>query len=315
MKNIMENELKKQTIAAQKTFYKYRGASACISAAISFVTDTFWKNIRLSWPVSLLFSLAITSITFIGSHWNYTWEKGESITKLTIAFATIFLSLTLFKSFVYVLVHMASIGRTAERLNIKQVFGRRYIKYCCRVLWTEAIKCAWCIGILGLMMWTLKLNVLGVALNLPIKIGLCVVLTLVFIAISVPLVQAGPHAVLMGGQPLRSYWIGIKRSWKAWGKVFSTQLLSTLLAVILILLFMMPALVFSNIEANASASRLSGDIVYLPNWFSTVEIIILLLSAILSTLILWLDVLSGAYLFATQKTDAEEEEAQRLPLI
>ena len=313
MKKARKEDMETQENAKKKAFYSYRGAGACMAASISFLTDHWWRNLKLSWPVTLFMSLLLAGCTYAGCRWGSELTDKKAVWGVTLFALSI--SYALFRAFVYVLVHESSHGHSVENLSWREVYGRRFIKYSCRTYWAHLIQVIWATGSCTAAAWILTSTIWGATLPTPVKLGLLVITALVSVTVIVPLRQAEPHAILMGGQPLLNFWTGFKRGWKAWGKVFSLELLTQLLITVLAVLLMMPAMVFGVIQANISASLAAGDSVNLPGWFGCIQGVILLVSSILFTIVSWLEILPGAYLYASLKVDADEEASQKLPII
>ena len=92
-----------------------------------------------------------------------------------------------------------------------------------------------------------------------------------------------------------------------------TLVVGIIVGVVAILL-MSPAIVISLMQRNASLSLLEGDAVKLPSLFPVWEVVVLLVSTFLLTVLSWIQYLPLAYLYASVKEDMAENK-DGLPMI
>jgi hypothetical protein len=131
---------------------------------------------------------------------------------------------------------------------------------------------------------------------------------LLFVAVTVPLYMAISVMMLERNGIFTDLKRGYVLGWKKWGRVFALEMLVVILILIAALFVMAPAYVLSLMQHSATLSRMQGDAVDIPAYFSVITIGSLFISSLVMSVFMLCRYLPHAYLYATAKLEESDEE-------
>lgn len=293
-------------------FHKYRGISKCLSDGISFITDNFVTLVRLTSPLTIPFA-AIVAILIYNLSIN---QNNHSTDSLVVNISLVVLALLVISAIESIIFGL--LKKKNENIDIRKIkFSELYTSVGNSITKTLSFNLIFfsiliVTYFLSVTLYTFNsesetINLLMIALSVLIKI-------VVFINI-IPLTLSLPWVALENDNFLRSLFNGYKHGMKRWGKLFSLNLITNIITMILSLLMMTPTIVVSMIYHSASASKIIGDKIVIPEGFNIYAFIILFITGLITVVFIWLYLMPSAYMYASIKYDITEEEKNSLPII
>ena len=299
-----------------EVFYKYRGATRCLSVGISFLTDNFLAIVKLSLPYALTFAAILTAIVYITSDSSFMDTMMRMsidgnrtgiilVVVLSLLYVLLFVAEVMYEGFIFRLVHIRSHNLPLSRFTPKAIW-KSSLKYAGKAFWfylvtVIIVQICSMIAVLpfvfggeGTIFEVLKIGVFAVVMSL----------TLIF---ALPLSVALPAMFLEKGKARRNAFYGYRKGLRIWGKVFCLSILIAILQLFLIFVLSMPFVTMVSSYHAATQSQLYGDAVHLPGGFGVWYAICLFVTSYLYTFLLWLQTVPFAYLYASIKSDEIEE--------
>jgi|GEM_PF-2011883 len=301
--------------AEESKFYEYRGILKQLKESLNFLTDHFWRTMRLSLPVAVPLALCFCAVLYVLTNVRIAASEGLWMPLLLGAVALTVVAYAAFEAMVYELLELRTEGVKVKEVTTKQLYGRRFVRKWLRAVVVDVLMLL-AVSVLVLAVWWIFARLAEGFEELFYIITVGCLLGTALLALLVPLAQCLPHALLLPQNVLSAAVLGYKRGWEKWMRVFTLLVIVGVAVVVLSSLLLTPAAVISFVETNALLSELEGDAVDLPSGFSVAVPVILLCSALLYVgLVCWLQLLPQAFLFGSIKADADERAANELPMI
>ena len=297
----------------EQSFYSYRSVAKCLSAGISFLTDHFWHLVKLSLPVAIPLCLVLAASIYVSSDVSLLANPVNLLmTEGVLTFLLVLLTAA-FVGFVFNLIRMKSEELDLRTVRLKDAYKKPFFKLTVNAFVVSVIFMVVAFGFGWLMMKSMMREAHDMSEVVENVVGAIIVL-LIMIAVFVPTGFCLPNVELGEGSLMKKFWKGYKLGWKKWAKLFALTLVVGIIVGVVSILLMSPAIVISLMQRNASLSLLEGDAVHLPSLFPLWEVVVLLISTFLMTILSWIQYLPLAYLYASVKDDMREDKGA-LPMI
>lgn len=297
----------------EQSFYSYRSVAKCLSAGISFLTDHFWHLVKLSLPVAIPLCLVLAASIYVSSDVSLLANPVNLLmTEGVLTFLLVLLTAA-FVGFVFNLIRMKSEELDLRTVRLKDAYKKPFFKLTVNAFVVSVIFMVVAFGFGWLMMKSMMREAHDMSEVVENVVGAIIVL-LIMIAVFVPTGFCLPNVELGEGSLMKKFWKGYKLGWKKWAKLFALTLVVGIIVGVVSILLMSPAIVISLMQRNASLSLLEGDAVHLPSLFPLWEVVVLLISTFLMTILSWIQYLPLAYLYASVKDDMGEDKGA-LPMI
>lgn len=297
----------------EQSFYSYRSVAKCLSAGISFLTDHFWHLVKLSLPVAIPLCLVLAASIYVSSDVSLLANPVNLLmTEGVLTFLLVLLTAA-FVGFVFNLIRMKSEELDLRSVRLKDAYKKPFFKLTVNAFVVSVIFMVVAFGFGWLMMKSMMREAHDMSEVVENVVGAIIVL-LIMIAVFVPTGFCLPNVELGEGSLMKKFWKGYKLGWKKWAKLFALTLVVGIIVGVVSILLMSPAIVISLMQRNASLSLLEGDAVHLPSLFPLWEVVVLLISTFLMTILSWIQYLPLAYLYASVKDDMGEDKGA-LPMI
>jgi len=297
----------------EQSFYSYRSVAKCLSAGISFLTDHFWHLVKLSLPVAIPLCLVLAASIYVSSDVSLLSNPVNLLmTEGVLTFLLVLLTAA-FVGFVFNLIRMKSEELDLRTVRLKDAYKKPFFKLTVNAFVVSVIFMVVAFGFGWLMMKSMMREAHDMSEVVENVVGAIIVL-LIMIAVFVPTGFCLPNVELGEGSLMKKFWKGYKLGWKKWAKLFALTLVVGIIVGVVSILLMSPAIVISLMQRNASLSLLEGDAVHLPSLFPLWEVVVLLISTFLMTILSWIQYLPLAYLYASVKDDMGEDKGA-LPMI
>ena len=297
--------------AWNQQFFLYRGVGKCLSIGISFLTNRFWKIMRLALPVVAAAALVITPILYALCDAGIENDiEGNVIFKIGAAFLII-LAAAAIQAFTFRCINV-----NIEGLNIYSI-GYKYIYN--KIFWNNFLKttvtnAVFAIIALGMGEATqLAIGLLGdeqqgqVAQWNPTSIPIWIAIAIIIYLITAPIYMTISVLCLENKGFGKDFIRGYKLGWKKIARVAELEFLILILVSILSIFIMAPAYVISLLLHSATLSQVQGDVVNIPAYLTPLTIVILFVAAIILAVITIARTIPHAYLYASVKSDETEE--------
>ncbi len=297
----------------EQSFYSYRSVAKCLSAGISFLTDHFGHLVKLSLPVAIPLCLVLAASIYVSSDVSLLANPVNLLmTEGVLTFLLVLLTAA-FVGFVFNLIRMKSEELDLRTVRLKDAYKKPFFKLTVNAFVVSVIFMVVAFGFGWLMMKSMMREAHDMSEVVENVVGAIIVL-LIMIAVFVPTGFCLPNVELGEGSLMKKFWKGYKLGWKKWAKLFALTLVVGIIVGVVSILLMSPAIVISLMQRNASLSLLEGDAVHLPSLFPLWEVVVLLISTFLMTILSWIQYLPLAYLYASVKDDMGEDKGA-LPMI
>ena len=297
----------------EQSFYSYRSVAKCLSAGISFLTDHFWHLVKLSLPVAIPLCLVLAASIYVSSDVSLIANPVNLLmTEGVLTFLLVLLTAA-FVGFVFNMIRMKSEELDLRTVRLKDAYKKPFFKLTVNAFVVSVIFMVVAFGFGWLMMKSMMREAHDMSEVVENVVGAIIVL-LIMIAVFVPTGFCLPNVELGEGSLMKKFWKGYKLGWKKWAKLFALTLVVGIIVGVVSILLMSPAIVISLMQRNASLSLLEGDAVHLPSLFPLWEVVVLLISTFLMTILSWIQYLPLAYLYASVKDDMGEDKGA-LPMI
>lgn len=309
--NVVSEEMNADE-SGKTVFYKYRGVGKCISDGISFLTDHFFRFIRLTLPVSIPLAVLLAAYSYIACDMSMMQSASMRYVLYGLFLAALLVS-SVQQGVIFRLLELYS-----DKADMKSITYRSLYK----TVWGCVGKVLGCnlvsvvignivIG-LGLLIWLIPMD--GFELNI-VKMILLGIWLLAGAVMYIPYEISMPALIFGKKKFFPALWYGYVLGLKKIGKVMALFIVLLFLVVILLALILSPAIVIAMMHHSASSSLLVGDAVSLPDNFAVYSILILFLASFFSTLLIWVQCVPMSYLYASLEYDVEEQKKNELPVV
>ncbi len=300
--------------AWNEPFFKERTIGKCVSDGISLISNRFWKIIKLALPVIAFAALCITVVTFVFCNAEMEMSVSENSLLYGLLMFMLLVPLALLTAFAYRCVDVYK-----ERLNIFSV-GYKYIYN--KVFGRKTLVALVIFGIAALVILCFSL-IMPPLVNLfvpdetlpqqhygisPASLIVFTFFAVIFIIFYVPLIMA-MNVMMINNHGLWSdFKKGYALGWKKWGRLFALDVMINVIVFVMAVFLLAPAYVISIMQHSATLSRLQGDAVDIPAYFSAITLLILFLSSLLCTVIFITKVLPHALFYANVVCEDKQED-------
>jgi len=269
--------------------------------------------VKLSLPVAIPLCLVLAASIYVSSDVSLLANPVNLLmTEGVLTFLLVLLTAA-FVGFVFNLIRMKSEELDLRTVRLKDAYKKPFFKLTVNAFVVSVIFMVVAFGFGWLMMKSMMREAHDMSEVVENVVGAIIVL-LIMIAVFVPTGFCLPNVELGEGSLMKKFWKGYKLGWKKWAKLFALTLVVGIIVGVVSILLMSPAIVISLMQRNASLSLLEGDAVHLPSLFPLWEVVVLLISTFLMTILSWIQYLPLAYLYASVKDDMREDKGA-LPMI
>ena len=288
-------------------FFKERTNGKCVSVGISFMANRFLKIIQLAWPVLLVCSILLTSLSYVVSNARIQIGNGFNLGVVCLSIVVLIILFALLAAFSSRCVDVSIEQLDLYSISQKYIYNRIFKDYLLRALIVFAfftfvsviiLLIPNCIQLLiGLFDSDSKINT---------ESGITVqIVKLLFLIITLVVIMPLPMVLNVSFFEHRTILFDFKNGyiagWRKWGRLFALFLLVGTLMALLSLVIMAPAYVISLIQHAESLSRMQGDAVNVPAFLPFVTFLILFSSSFIISVIIIAVYLPFAYLYAAIK--------------
>lgn len=281
-------------------FYRYRNLQACLSEGISFLTDHFWRLLYVALPVAAPLAFLLMLLAMEACYGRFFMGPVQGLVCCGVLVLLCLLAASAYTAYIGRLVGRSAEDKPLVGVSFRRVYDGRFWRLGWRSLAVYVLQTV-IVGAFALLWWALDAWLLAGQpaffswlLGGLLAVVLCVLL--------IPTAQSLQASLLLG-EPLgrclvRGYRLGMAQ----WGRVFSLWLLTGIISGVVCALLLSPALVTSLAQLEATRCALAGDVAALPEAFPLLTAAILLVSMLIATLTLWLQVVPQSLLFGSSYT-------------
>ncbi|MCD8235807.1 MAG: hypothetical protein LUD00_03955 [Prevotellaceae bacterium] len=309
--NVVSEEMNADE-SGKNVFYKYRGTGKCISDGISFLTDHFFRFIRLTLPVSIPLAVLFAAYIYISCDMSMMQSVGMRYVLSGLLLAA-FLVVSVQQGIIFRLLKLYT-----DKVDMKSItYGSLY-----KTVWGSVGKTLGCnlvseiIGsiVIGLavLIWLMPVDGFEMGIVKMILLGIWLLAGAVMY---IPYEISMPALIFGKKKFFPALWYGYVLGLKKIGKVMALFVVLFFLVGILLTLTLSPAIVIAMMHHSASFSMVVGDAVSLPDNFAVYSILILFLASFFSTLLTWMQCVPMSYLYASLEYDVEEQKRNELPMV
>lgn len=300
--------------AWNEPFYQTRSIGKCLSIGISFLSNRFLQIMKLALPVICILALFTTIVVYVRCDASLEYSIGQTLLFKVFATVAMTVAVAFVAAFVYRCVDVNIEGLNVYSVGYKYLYNKRFFNNVIIALIVSAIFVivAVCLYLLAslLIQWigpneNASMVQGGFSIT-HIAVGAGAVL--LFVAVTVPLYMAISVMMLERNGIFTDLKRGYVLGWKKWGRVFALEMLVVILILIAALFVMAPAYVLSLMQHSATLSRMQGDAVDIPAYFSVITIGSLFISSLVMSVFMLCRYLPHAYLYAMAKLEENDEE-------
>jgi hypothetical protein len=300
--------------AWNEPFFKERTIGKCVSDGISLISNRFWKIIKLALPVIALAALCITAVTFVFCNAELEISVSENAVLYGLMICVLLIPIILLTAFAYRCVDVYK-----ERLNIfsigyKYIYNKEFGKKTLVAFIIFGIAAAGlvCISLIESSLINLfsaddafPQQHYGIS---PVSLIVFTFFAILFVIFYVPLIMALNVMMINNSQIWSDFKKGYALGWKKWGRLFALDVMINVIIIVMAVFLLAPAYVISIMQHSATLSRLQGDAVDIPGYFSIITLLILFFSSVLCTIIFITKVLPHALFYANVVCEDKQDD-------
>ncbi len=302
-----------------ESFFKIRKVNQCYSNAISFITEKFLKILKLALPVFLLSSVAITILMYVLCDAELQIKFVSSISFRLLAVFTLYITTSLIITFTYRCIDINIGSLNIYSVGYKFFYNGGFANKFLKALLINFTLFGLVIIILlathlvtNLFLTPSQTQTTVYSEQLFVKKWIIrIVMATIFIVLTIPWHMALNTVMFKNNNILNNIWKGYVMGWKKWGKIFALDLMTTITIIILILFLVSPAYVISLMQHSATLSRLQGDAVNIPDYFSYITIAILFITSFFLNILFTFKYLPQAYLYSSFIKEMQLEDKKK----
>lgn len=293
-------------------FYIYRGVGKCVSMAVSLLTDRFLTFMKYTLPVTLPLAILMAVVTYQCCDAYAMIKVMDTLPMDTMLMIAGLGVLSVAAHVVYMgligsMVKLRAQGVMFDQVKMSALYKSMMQPVMWSLLWSAGyvlIVAAVCGMIyLGSMIDTEEYIELELA-----RYALYTFAILIYVILGMIYMLVLPAGILSDAKGMRRIGEGFRLGWKKFGKAFSMWLLLVVIAGLLLVILTMPAIVIGLAQSSATLGQLVGDVVDIPDSFPFMSVVMLFVSSYLAVLSAWLIYVPYYYLYASAKTDVEQED-------
>jgi hypothetical protein len=295
-------------------FYKERNIGKCLSAGVSLISNRFIKIIKLASPVIAVTAVVFTLVTLAFCNAGFEYQLEDSLIFKGVAVVISLAAVSSLAAFAYRCVDV-----NIEGLNIYSIgYKYTYSKEFWRKLLVAFIVCAIALIVFEAMMLLANLAVNffddnqdvektqnGFSMIAIIAYGIGLVLVTLLIT---PLYMALSSMMISKNNLYKDFKEGYLLGWKKWGRIFALDVFINVIMTVMAVFLLSPAYVTSLMMHSATLSRMQGDAVDIPSYFTALTVVVLFLSSVISAIIIITRFIPHAYFYANVMTEDKDNE-------
>lgn len=278
-------------------FFSYRSIGKCLSQGISFLTDHFWRVLWVSWPVAVPLAVVLAAQVFRSCYLHFIVSPtADVLAGMALSVLTL-LALAAYTGYIYRLIVRHRDGLPIEGVRVRNVYDRCFWKLSLKALTVSVVEVV-IVGLIVAVGWGLDRWLLA---SRPAFFHwvLGALVALVIVVVACPINMCLPSCALVEGKWFARLWAGFRMGCGRWAKVFSLWILTGIISGVVCGLLLLPAVVIAFSQMQATQSELAGDAVNLPFGFAFYAFLILLVSMLIASLLIWVQTVPQSYLFAS----------------
>ena len=300
--------------AWNEPFYQERTIGKCISIGLSLISNRFLKIMKLAVPVILFSAVCFTIITYLFCDAGLELTFTDTILFKIISILISIICCAFLAAFSYRCVHINIEGLNVYSIGYKYMYNLKF--------WKNTIAAAVVFVFVALIAVALNLlanlvvdfftddNLLyqeqkGISIVGLIVFSISAVIAIIFL---LPLYMALNVMMIEDIGLLKGLKKGYLLGWKKWGRIFAMDVIINVIIAVLAVFILSPAYVISLMQHSATLSRLQGDAVDIPAFFSLLTMGVLFLSSIFIAIIIITKFLPHAFFYANVACEDKEDE-------
>lgn len=298
--------------AWNEPFFKERNIGKCLSVGVSLMSNRFLKVIRLAAPLILFAAILFTILAWTFCKAGFECGFADSLVFRIFSTLIIMLNVAILAAFAYRCVDVNIEGLNIYSIGFKFIYNREFwrkVVVAFAIIAVAVITTALCIAAAHA---TVSLfpdtpdgtqNQGGVDIMTFIVYGIMVAIAMV---LTVPLYMALNRMMIEKNHFYLDFKQGYMMGWKKWGRIFALELFINLILAVMAVFVLSPAYVTSLMMHSATLSRLQGDAVDIPAYFSLITICVLFFSSVIWTIFIIARFIPHAYFYANAVSEDKE---------
>ena len=291
-------------------FFMFRKVNKCYSNAISFITDRFWKIIKLALPILFIGALGLTGILYVLCDASLQTSIIHSSLFLFFVCFDILFTLSLIISFLYRCIDVNIENINLYSVGYKYIYNKGYFIKLYKAFIVNLIVFVF-VAIVGTVIFYINKIVADDRLayeHTLLKTWIIGVLGYVILMIFLLPIYMSLNTVMFDNNLMvRSLWNGYKLGWRKWGRIFALDFLVSITIFVLFLFVMSPSYVISLMQHSATLSRMQGDAVNIPSYFPFITSFILFVSSMFLIMLVLIKFTPQAYLYASFVAEEKDD--------
>lgn len=310
----MDNNMDNNKSAWNEPFYKERNIGKCLSVGVSLISNRFIKIFKLALPVIAVSAIAFTLITLAFCNAGFEYEVAEDVIFKILATMMGLAAVSLLAAFAFRCVDVNIEGLNIYSIGLKYTYNKEF--------WRKTLA-AFCVGVIAVAVMTAILMMANLIVNFfddeqaieQTRNGIAITSVIVYavaaviaILIIIPLYLALTCMMIRKNNLYKDFKDGYMLGWKKWGRVFALDVFINVIMAVMAVFLLSPAYVTSLMMHSATLSRMQGDAVNIPSYFTAVTVCVLALSSVISAIIIITRFLPHAYFYANVMAEDKDND-------
>ena len=307
----MDNEVNNKSVW-NEPFFIYRKINKCYGTAVSFISDRFLKIIKLALPVVIISAIGITALLYMWCDAGIELSVTSYLWFYVLAIGVSIITVSLVMAVLYRIIDVNIEGLNVYSVGYRYVYNRVFVNKFARAI---------CFNLIVLAIGTLLVAAIhfidslilthidphdidekSFIINWTIRIVAFIIIMVILIPMYIPL-----NKLMLHNKGFKqSFLNGYKMGWTKWGKIFSLEVLVVITITIIALFVLAPAYVIALMQHSATLSKIQGDAVDVPEYFTYITILILFIASVFIVILMLFKFLPQAYLYASVLTDEQQ---------
>lgn len=290
--------------AWNEPFYKERNIGKCLSVGVSLISNRFIKVVKLAAPAIAVSAIIFTVVTLAFCNAGFEYEVADSVIFKVFATLMGLAAVSLLAAFAFRCVDVNIEGLNIYSVGLKYTYNKEFWRKTLVAFIIGAVALAVMTAIL--LMANLILNFFddqqaveqtrnGISIAAIIVFGIALVIAVLLIT---PLYMAMTTMMIRNNNLYKDFKDGYMLGWKKWGRIFALDVFINLIVAVMAVFLLSPAYVTSLMMHSATLSRMQGDAVNIPSYFTAITVCVLALSSVIFSIIVITRFLPHAYFYA-----------------